>query len=137
MSLKNNKIFTVEQIQEANAKVKSGADFPRLAQDLIYLGIKTNDIYVHDGHAEYFGANDYVVKAAAIYPTLKVADESDREKFKEYLKIHQQGQTDYPTFCRHSAETGVEKWTLDFEKMICTYLDKKGNEMLTEQIPTI
>lgn len=130
-------MFTVEQIKEANAKVKSGADFPRLAQDLIDLGVKTNDVYVRDGHAEYFGTDNHAVKTNAIYPVIEVADESDAEKFKNYLKIHQQGQTDYPTFCQHSAETGVEKWTLDFDKMTCTYLNKKGSEMLVEKIPSL
>ena len=130
-------MFTIEQIEEANSKVKSGADFPRLVQDLINLGVKTSDVYVGDGHAEYFGENEKCVKSGANYPPLEVANESDREKFKNYLKIHQQGQTDYPTFCRHSAETGVEKWKLDFEKMTCTYFDKAGHEMLTENIPAV
>jgi len=129
-------MFTIEQIEEANSKVKSGADFPQLVQDLINLGVKTNDVYVNDGHAEYFGENKASVKSGANYSPLEVAEIGDREKFKDYLKIHQQGQTDYPTFCRHSAETGVEKWTIDFDKMTCTYFDKAGNEMLTENIPT-
>lgn len=130
-------MFTLKQIEEANAKVKSGADFPRLAQDLIELGVKTNDVYVRDGHAEYFGAGEYALKTDAIYPPLEVADESMAEDFERFLKIHQAGETDYPTFCRHSAESGVEKWTLDFGKMTCTYFDKKGNEMLVEKIPLI
>ena len=129
-------MFTIEQIEEANSKVKSGADFPQFAQDLIGLGVTKNDVYVGDGHAEYFGNNGHNVRSGANYPPLKVAEKSDGEKFRNYLKIHQQGQTDYPTFCRHSAETGVEKWTIDFDKMTCKYFDKKGNEMLTEQIPS-
>jgi uncharacterized protein YbcV (DUF1398 family) len=130
-------MFTIEQIEEANSKVESGADFPRLVQDLIRLGVKTNDVYVSDGHAEYFGENEAGIKSGANYPPLEIASASDREKFKNYLKIHQLGQTDYPTFCRHSAETGVEKWKLDFIKMTCTYLDKKGNKMLVERMPAL
>ena len=130
-------MFTIEQIEESNSKVKSGGDFPRLVQDLIALGIITNEVYVIDGHAEFFGKDDFCVKSGAIYPPLAIAEKSDEKKFKDYLKIHQQGQTDYPTFCQHSAETGVEKWTLDFNKMTCTYFDKEGNKMLVETIPTI
>ena len=58
-------MFTIEQIEEANSKVKSGADFPRLVQDLIGLGVKTSDVYVSDGHAEYFGENEESVKSGA------------------------------------------------------------------------
>jgi len=130
-------MFTIGQIEESNSKVKSGADFPRLVQELIALGVKANNIYVSDGHAEYFGNDGESVKTDANYPPQEVAEKSDGEKFRHYLEIHQQGQTDYPTFCVHAAETGVEKWTLDFEKMTCTYFDKAGNELLVEQIPTV
>ncbi len=130
-------MFTIEEIEEANSKVKSGADFPKLVQELIGLGIKANNIYVSDGHAEYFGSDDYSLKTEANYPLQEITEKSDAEKFRHYLKIHQQGQTDYPTFCHHSAEAGVEKWTLDFEKMTCTYFDKAGKELLVEQIPTV
>lgn len=128
-------MFTIQKIEEASSKVKSGADFPKLVQEFIELGIKTNDVYVNDGHAEYFGNDGFSLCTDANYPAQEIAEKSDGEKFLNYLKIHQQGQTDYPTFCVHAAETGVEKWTLDFEKMTCTYFDKAGNELLVEQIP--
>lgn len=32
-------MFTLEKIAEANSKVKSGADFPRLVQEMIEMGI--------------------------------------------------------------------------------------------------
>lgn len=128
-------MFTIQQINEANAKVKTGADFPRLAQELFEMGVLTNDVYVNDGHAEFFGANDFVVKTPATHSILIINDVSDGEKFAHYLKIHQKGETDYPTFLQHSAETGIEKWTLDFVAKTCTYFDKKGNKILTENIP--
>lgn len=130
-------MFTIEQIEEANSRVKSGADFPRLMQEMSSLGVVSNDVYVSNGHAEYFGSDGFKVESGAKYPALKIADKSDSEKFRHYLKIHQQGQTDYPTFCRDSAETGIEKWTIDLGKMTCTYYDKAGNEILTEIIPTV
>lgn len=129
-------MFTIQQINEANAKVKSGADFPRLAQELFEMGVLSNDVYVSDGHSEYFGAHGYSVKTPARHPELEISDDGDGEKFRHYLKIHQAGETDYPTFLRHSAETGIEKWTLDFTAMTCVYFDKKGIEILTEKIPT-
>lgn len=46
----NKTMFTLDQIREAHAKVKSGADFPHYIQDLIVLGVQKYDIFVHDGH---------------------------------------------------------------------------------------
>lgn len=43
-------MFTLEKIAEANSKVKSGADFPRLVQEMIEMGIVANDVFVRDGH---------------------------------------------------------------------------------------
>ena len=70
-----------------------------------------------------------------IVDKLKIADKSNAEQFKLDLKAHQQGKTDYPTFCRDCAVSGVEKWTVDLDAMTCTYLDRKGNLILVENIP--
>ena len=63
-------------------------------------------------------------------------DTSNIEQFKQQLKAHQQGETDYLTFCNNAAESGVEKWKVDTDKMTCIYYDKSGNKMLQEKIPS-
>jgi uncharacterized protein YbcV (DUF1398 family) len=128
-------MFTISQIKEAHAKVKSGADFPRYVQDLIKLGIVNYSTYVHDGHTEYKGDGNYSVQSDASPSVMDVTAKSDAQKFTEHLKIHQQGQTDYATFRKDSADTGVEKWTVDMKAMTCTYYDQEGNKMLVERIP--
>lgn len=127
-------MFTVEQIKTAHAKVRSGADFPKYIQELEQLGVTAYKNWVADGHIEYFG-KDYNTTSQAKYDTLSIAAESKKEQFMHYLKIHQQGETDYLTFCRHCAETGIEKWFVTLEAMACTYYDKAGAEILVEQIP--
>lgn len=128
-------MFQLQEIKQAHSKVKSGADFPVYVQALVKLGVKKYDTYVNDGHTVYHGANNYQVQTAAQYALLTVANTGNAEKFIHYLKIHQQGQTDYPAFCRHAAETGVEKWTVDMSLLTCTYYDKANNTMLEEKIP--
>lgn len=129
-------MFIIEKIKEAHSRVKSGADFPKYIQDLIGLGVKSYDCFVADGHIEYYGENGFQIKSAAIYDELSVAENADIEQFKHYLKMHQNGETDYPTFCNHSAETGVEKWKVDMKEMTCVYYDKNENQMLVEIIPS-
>lgn len=128
-------MFTIDQIKAAHALVKTGADFPKYTRDLISLGVLAYDVYVKDGYAVYSGKDDYRVHSVAAYPVQTVAAKSDRKRFTQYLKMHQRGQTDYPTFCRHSAETGVEKWTVDMQQLTCTYYDQAGNVLLVEKIP--
>ena len=128
-------MFTVEQIDQAHKKVKSGADFPTYIQEIKQMGVTAFETWVMDSHTEYFGQNDYQTKSPPQYKNLTIAERSDSEKFRHSLKIHQQGETDYFTFCRHCAESGIEKWFVRLDEMTCTYYDKAGNTILTEQIP--
>ncbi len=130
-------MFTIDQIKAAHSKVKSGADFPKYIQDLIGLGVETYSTYVIDGHSEYFGKNGYQIKSDSKYTVLNIAEKSDSQMFISRLKFHQQGQSDYMTFCNDSAKAGVEKWIVDTQKMSCTYYDKLENKMLEEKIPTV
>jgi uncharacterized protein YbcV (DUF1398 family) len=130
-------MFTLQQIKDAHYKVKSGADFPKYIQKLILLGVTKYDTFVTDGHGEYYGANNYQTNSNCKYPALSVATSSNTELFIHYLKIHQQGQTDYMTFCKHAAECGVEKWTVAMNAMSCTYYDTDGNMMVEEKIPLV
>ncbi|RYF98945.1 MAG: DUF1398 domain-containing protein, partial [Chitinophagaceae bacterium] len=88
-----------------------------------------------DSHTEYFGANDYKTQSQPQYDNLTIADITNKEKFVNQLKAHQQGQTDYYTFCKDCAENGIEKWVVDLVKMTCIYYDKAEQEILIEQIP--
>ncbi len=128
-------MFTLEQIQEAHSHVKSGVDFPAYVQDIIKLGVRSYDIYVTDGHAEYVGLNDYRIQSEPKYEALNISNVSNTEQFKDDLEAHQCGETDYMTFCKHAAQTGVVKWTVDTDTMTCTYYDENENKMIEEIIP--
>lgn len=130
-------MFTIEQIHEAFGKVKSGADFPQFVQDLKALGVTHYDNFVADGQTKYYGTEDFSLDGEAKYPKIKVNDDSSSEKLKHAISIHQQGQTDYPTFCKQASEAGVEKWTTHTIEMTVTYLDRQGNKLTIEPIPQL
>lgn len=127
-------MFTAEQIKQAHGKVKSGADFPAYIQEIKEMGVTNYECYVTDGHTDYHGEN-HTAKVGPKYDSLNIADEPNVAEFKSELKAHQQGKTDFLTFIKMCADTGIEKWIISIEKMTCTYYDKNGNQILTEQIP--
>jgi uncharacterized protein YbcV (DUF1398 family) len=129
-------MFTLDQIKAAHSKVKSGADFPNYIQDLIQLGVIAYETFVADGHAEFAGNQNHKVDSEPKYPSLIISDNRNSDQFKADLKAHQQGKTDYLTFCKDCAKSGIFKWQVNMSKMTCTYFDKDGNEVLTEQIPS-
>ncbi len=128
-------MFTVEQIKAAHSKVKSGADFPVYIREIKALGVRAFETWVKDSHTEYLGDNEYRTSSSPMYEEKVIANSSDKTKFEYYLKIHQKGETDYLTFCRHCAETGILKWFVSLDKMTCTYCDKDEKEILVEKIP--
>lgn len=128
-------MFTIEQIKEAHSKVKSGADFPNYIQDLIILGVKGYDTFVNDGHVSYYGVNNFNVTSDEKYDTIAIAPSANKERFIEFLVMHQDGQTDYLTFCNHASQCGIAKWRVDIIEMTCTYFDTAENEILIEKIP--
>lgn len=130
-------MFTREQILSALSKVKTGADYPQLVQDLKIIGISKYDHFVVDGTVIYFGDDDFRVTIEHDQPPIPVSDKSSKDKLKHSLKIHQKGETDYPTFCIHAGEAGVEKWTLDLKKMTVSYVDDKGHVLVVESIPNV
>lgn len=128
-------MFTADQIKEAHSKVRSGADFPAYIREIKAMGVTHYESYVSDGHIDYHGANGHTANVPAKYDALVVSDKPYQEQFKSDLKAHQQGKTDYPTFCRDCAKSGIEKWIVSMNQMTCTYYDKAGNDLLTEIIP--
>ncbi len=128
-------MFTIQQIEAAHDKVKSGADFPEYIQEIKALGVTAFETWVIGSHTQYFGQDGYTTKSKPVYSDLQITDKSDARQFLEYLKMHQAGKTDYITFCSHCAETGIEKWYASLRDMTCTYYDKAGNIIHTEAIP--
>lgn len=128
-------MFTIEQIKAAHSNVKSGADFPAYIHDIKKSGVTAYDVFVADGHTDYYGHNHYRTSSPASHEPLTIGNTVETEQFKKGLKEHQQGETDYPTFMAMCATCGIEKWTVDLDKMSCVYYDKAGNEILAEQIP--
>ena len=128
-------MFTIAQIKEAHSKVKSGADFPQYIQDLIQLGVQGYDTFVNDGHVEYFGENNFRAAATETYDSISIAPSANKERFIEFLVMHQDGQTDYLTFCKHAGQCGIAKWSVNIIEMVCTYYDSAENPILIEKIP--
>ena len=127
-------MFTVEQIIAAHSKVKSGADFPSYIKEIKSLGVTHYEAYVSDGHIDYHSGSVYTATVPAKYEPLEIASTPKIEEFKAELLAHQRGKTDYLTFISMCAGTGIEKWEICMDKMTCTYYDRKGNEILVEEI---
>jgi len=65
---------------------------------------------------------------------LKIAEIRNRAAFIRHLNLHSQRKTSYLEMSRGLADSGIEKWTFDTNKMTMTYYDKGGNVMLLEEI---
>ncbi|NIF04637.1 DUF1398 domain-containing protein [Chryseobacterium sp. Tr-659] len=127
--------FTIEEIKTEHQKVKSGADFPQYIRAIKNLGVSHYKTYVQDGNTEYFDADNQSAQTGSKYKLLTIAENTDPENFKIRLKLHQQGGTDYMTFCNDCAENGIKGWTMDLNAMTCSYFDQNDQEILVEKVP--
>ena len=128
-------MFTIEKIENAHKKVKSGADFPKYIEEIKKFGVLSFETWTRDSHTVYYGKDNYTAQSQPQYEVLMVSKVSNIENFTFELKKHQKGETNYFEFCKNCAENGIEKWIVDLEEMKCIYFDMSGNEILTEMIP--
>jgi uncharacterized protein YbcV (DUF1398 family) len=128
-------MFTLQQLKAAHAKVKTGADFPRYIQEIKSLGLRSYEYLVQDGTTVYYGDDAHRVQSLPIYADKAINPDASAAALQHTIAIHQQGKTDFLTFCQQAAAAGVEKWVIDTERMVCTYLDKKGVVLVEEPIP--
>lgn len=56
------------------------------------------------------------------------------ERLGKHFSLHEQGKTNYVQMSQGLAESGIEKWTFDTNRMTIVYDDTEGNEMLVEII---
>lgn len=146
----NSLPFTIEDIQTAHAKVKSGADFPQYVRELHVLGVASYRTWVSDGHADFVGvagdASDALGKASGVlgvysvstpakYAPLTIAPTLDEAFFRAELGAHQQGKTDYKSFCQAAAVSGIASWVTDIGAKTCSYYTADNAEVLVEAIP--
>lgn len=127
--------ITIETIIAEHQKVKTGADFPQYIRAIKKLGVSHYTTYISDGNTEFFDEDNQSVQTGSKYDLLTISNNVNLDYFKVRLKLHQQGGTDYKTFCNDCAENGIKGWKMNLNSMNCTYFDRSGDSVLTEMIP--
>ncbi|MCL9807432.1 DUF1398 domain-containing protein [Flavobacterium amniphilum] len=130
-------MFTTAQINEKLSQVRTGADFPALAENLKNLGVTYYETKMEDGSSIFHGENNYELRTGSNYSAITVADMVNLEQLKIDIINHQQGKSDYLQISRQSADNGIEKWAVCLINMTCTYIDKAGNKVWVEHIPSL
>ena len=65
---------------------------------------------------------------------LKIAEASNRQEFINHLNLHSQCKRSHLEMSRGLADSGIEKWTFDTDKMTINYYDMGGTVMMVEKI---
>lgn len=129
--------FTLDQINQVKAESKGGKDFPMVIQNFKNLGVSQFVTYVSTGYTEYFDDENNSIKSDGLYETKAIADVVNADQFEAQLRIHQQGGTDFFTFCQDCADNGIDHWIVDLQKMTCTYRTADNQDILVEEIPSV
>ena len=96
--------FTLEQINQAQKN--NNYNFPKLIEEFKKIGVDYFITSVKDGNTDYFDAENDVFSTDG-HQDFLVSDNVNKEIFAKRLKLHQNGKTDFQTFCQDCAENGV------------------------------
>jgi uncharacterized protein YbcV (DUF1398 family) len=127
-------VFTLEQIADIHDRLGAKQTLADYLRALRYIGVRTYDSYLTDGHSEYFGADGQTLIGPAFHDVFVVARTCEREQFLEYMRRVDQGGVGYEEMSKTLAEYGVEKWTFDTDALTITYRDRAGVVLLTEGV---
>lgn len=126
--------FTLGQIDDLHGRLGKQQTLRDYLQALHALGVRRYDSYVTDGHSEFFGEGSQKVVSPPAHEVLPISDMSDAAMARRHLDRHEQGQTSYLEMSRGLANSGIERWTVDTTEMTMVFCDKRGNELVTENI---
>ena len=127
-------MFTLEQINDIHDRLGNAETLPQYLEALKNIGVDYYDSFITDGHSEYFGKGGHKVVSPPVHGKLSISQTSNRERFLNHLNLHNRGKTRYWEMSKGLADSGIEKWTFDTNKMTIAYYDKDGKEMLVEAI---
>lgn len=126
--------FTLKAIQDAHNKY-TGPDFPKLFKAFKDMGMTTNIVNIQQGASTYINTEKQTITTNSVKATHTVATTSHSSNVKDILKRHQNGDTDFPTFCEEMAQAGIYKWNIDIHAGTCSYIDLNDQTIVSEQIP--
>lgn len=127
-------MFTLDQIGEIHHRFGKQSTLLPYLQALKAIGVKRYDSFVSDGHSEYYGHENKKLVSPPVHPHYTIANASNLEAMLSHLNLHQEGKTGYLEMTRGLADSGVEKWTFDTQKMTLTFYGWGERELLVEQI---
>ncbi|HCW7274111.1 TPA: DUF1398 family protein [Staphylococcus aureus] len=126
--------FTLSAIQQAHQQF-TGVDFPKLFKAFKDMGMTYNIVNIQDGTVTYVHQSEDDIVTSSVKSTIPVAQKSNKTIVQDVLTRHQQGQTDFETFCDEMAEAGIYKWHIDIQAGTCTYIDLQDQAVISELIP--
>lgn len=126
--------FKLSAIQQAHQQF-TGVDFPKLFKAFKDIGMTYNIVNIQDGTATYVHQSEDDIVTSSVKSNHPVAPSSNQSIVQDVLTRHQQGQTDFETFCDEMAQAGIYKWHIDIQAGTCTYIDLQEQAIISELIP--
>ncbi|HCY8398873.1 TPA: DUF1398 family protein [Staphylococcus aureus] len=126
--------FKLSAIQQAHQQF-TGVDFLKLFKAFKDMGMTYNIVNIQDGTATYVHQSEDDIVTSSVKSNHPVAPSSNQSIVQDVLTRHQQGQTDFETFCDEMAQAGIYKWHIDIQAGTCTYIDLQEQAIISELIP--
>ncbi len=127
-------MFTIEEIENLHLASEKGMDFIEFLNKLKEMNVEYYDFYVSDGRYKYTHIDGDSIETKPLYEKKEISTVSNVGMLKQSVKVHQNGDTDFLTFCRQASESGVMIWRVEITNLRVTYLGHDFGELLVENM---
>lgn len=127
-------MLSLNEIQKAQTEFGRQETLSQFLKALRELGVQHYDMFVEDGHSEYYTLGDEKLVGPAVHDKQTLSNTIDKLGMLACLSLREQGVTDYMEMVTTLAKCGIEKWTFNTEAMTIAFYAIDGTEMLKNKI---
>lgn len=125
---------TLDQIQKIHDELGSKNTVGSYLRALNSIGVTHYSSYINDGHSEYHCTDGKTLISDAVHELYEVADKADKRQFFATKESAEQGKIGYFDMSKGFAQSGIERWAFDTQKLTISYLDKADNVIHKESV---
>jgi uncharacterized protein YbcV (DUF1398 family) len=127
-------MVTLAEIDDVHERLGNSDTLDAYCRALADLGVTGYDSYVVDGHTVFRTTDGQELVTPAYHDVVEVATEPDHAAVHATLARTEAGELGYTEMSRLLGAAGLERWSVDTQRLIMTYTDVLGEAVLVEQL---
>ncbi len=126
--------MTLAQIDLLHERLGKADSLDEYCRALADLGVTGFDSYVVDGHTVFRTTEGTELASPAHHDVVEIAVAPDHAAVRRALDRAAAGEVGYVEMSTLLGAAGLERWSVDTQRLVMTYVDSLGETVLVEQL---